>query len=70
MFWVKSKIAEGVTVRTVITDENVFTVCPQCGLEHKVDLCDVLSGGDTDLYGTQVYCRECSTKRLVSMQEG
>ena len=46
-----------------ISCDNVYTICPQCGREHKVDLQEILEGGDTDLDGTQVYCEECSEER-------
>lgn len=59
MFYVKTKINEGTEIRTEITDENVFTVCPQCGQEHAVDLSEIFSDGHSDLFGTAVYCRKC-----------
>ena len=46
-----------------IREDNVFTRCPECGREHAVDLQEMLKGGDADLYGTQVYCPECSERR-------
>lgn len=61
MFYIKAKLSDGVTIKTEIT-ENVFTVCPECGREHAVDLVEVLRGGDADLYSTQVLCSECSAK--------
>lgn len=64
MFYVKTKIAEGVTIRAEITGENVFTTCPGCGIEHQVDLAEMVdSRGGLDLYGTAVYCAECSAAR-------
>lgn len=58
MFYIKHK-GEKLEIR----EDNVYTTCPQCGKEHEVDICDILTGGDADLYGTQVYCRECSEKQ-------
>lgn len=63
MFYIKATIADGVTLKSEITDENVFTVCPGCGNEHSVDLAAVLSG-DCDLYSTQIYCEACSEREL------
>ncbi len=60
MFYVKTEIAEGVTIRAGITDENVFTTCPECGREHQVDLATI---EELDLCGTVVYCGECSKRR-------
>lgn len=63
MFYVKTKINEETTITTELTDENVFTQCPECGTEHVIDLADVfLNGGD--LYSTAIYCAECSAKRI------
>lgn len=58
MFYLKHK-----GTRLEIGEDNVYTTCPKCGKEHKVDICDILGGGDADLYGTNVYCHECSVKR-------
>lgn len=48
--------------KAYITNENVYTVCPQCGKEHCVNLRDVFTDGD--LYSTQVYCPSCSKKMM------
>ncbi|MGO5028237.1 hypothetical protein [Candidatus Agathobaculum pullicola] len=58
MFYLKHK-----GKKLTICDNNVYTRCPVCGREHPVDLMDILAGGDCDLYGTVVYCEECSCKR-------
>lgn len=58
MFYTKATIGEFCEIKTEITDENVFTCCPECGAEHRVDLQEVLS--ESDLYETAVYCAECS----------
>ncbi|WP_298030053.1 hypothetical protein [uncultured Dysosmobacter sp.] len=42
--------------------ENVFTRCPICGKEFPVDIAELLSGGDVDLYGTSIYCPECAER--------
>lgn len=65
MFYVKSEIAEGITVRAEITDENVFTICPDCGVEHQVDLADAVDeDGNLDLFGTRILCTACSEAHL------
>lgn len=70
MFYVKTKINEECTIRTDITDENVFTVCPGCGKEHGVDIVDLATEcGEFDLCGTSVYCHECSVERQKAKQE-
>lgn len=64
MFWLKTEISEGVTFRAEITDENVFTTCPMCGVEHRVDLADIADApGGLDLFGMSIYCAECAKKR-------
>lgn len=62
MFYVKTKINDETTITTELTDENVFTHCPKCGTEFPVDLVEILGDGNSDLFGTAVYCAECSTK--------
>lgn len=64
MFYVKTQLDESTVMLTEITDENVFTRCPDCGQEVSVDLNDVIDDeGQLDLFGTGVCCAECSRKR-------
>lgn len=63
MFYVKTQPAYGVTVKTEITDENVFTDCPSCGAEVAIDLTEMFGDGECDLFGTAVYCTGCSERR-------
>ena len=58
MFYVKAENGNKIE----ITDENVVTTCPGCGREHMVDLGKILSDGTSDLFGTSVYCVECSKR--------
>lgn len=72
MFYVKTKINDETTIRTKLTDENVFTTCPVCGAEQLVDLAEIFadflnieeeSEDYIDLLETTaVYCAECSRK--------
>lgn len=64
MFYLKHK---GTKLR--IHDDNVYTICGLCGREHKVDLVDILSTGEADLYSTSVYCSACSGKCLTRQKE-
>lgn len=68
MFYVKQSISEDAEIRIDITDENVFTVCPECGKETSVDLTTTFSGIDWDLLGTSVYCEKCTNKRLAERE--
>ena len=60
MFYVKEKINDAAELRIEITDENVFCHCPGCGNETGVILHEILKDEDTDLFGTEVYCDDCS----------
>ena len=51
-----------------IEGDNVYTICPECGREHAIDLQEILEGGSADLYGTAVYCEECSARREAVRQ--
>jgi len=61
MFYVKERISDAAEVSVEINEENVFTRCPRCGKEVSVDLAELFHGDeDSDLYGTAVFCDECS----------
>ncbi len=64
MFYVKAKINDAVEITTAIHDDNVFCTCPSCGCEVEVDLAEIFSTGNSDLYSTSVYCPKCSKARL------
>lgn len=57
MFYVKRKH------KKVAIQDPIYTTCPQCGVEHQVDLVDILRDERTDLYSTMVYCHKCSQER-------
>ncbi len=63
MFYLKTKINDETSIVTELTGENVFTFCLDCGKEFEIDLHDVFADGG-GLYGTAVYCAECSPKRI------
>lgn len=64
MFYVKSSLGEEVP----ITNTNVFTHCPKCGVEHKVDLVSLITehGEDStgDILDCTMYCEECTKPHL------
>jgi len=64
MFFVKEKINDAVDVTVELHDDNVFCICPGCGCEVEINLAELFSDGESDLYGTAVYCPECSRRRL------
>ena len=66
MFYIKTKQYCGKTTTTEITDENVFTRCPECGREMPVDLAEIFADGEGDLFSTQVVCAACTKKSTVS----
>lgn len=63
MYYVKSKINDEVEIKVDITDENVFTICPVCGVEHQIDIVDVIQSGEFDLFSTAIYGNQCTIKR-------
>ena len=64
MFYLKTKLANGKVIKTDITDENVFTRCPDCGRELPIDLVEVFSDGEGDLFSTNIVCSTCTRKRI------
>lgn len=62
MFYVKERLNEAMEISIEITDENVFCHCPMCGFEVPVDIAEILSDGESDLFGTSVFCDECGKK--------
>ena len=62
MFYVKTQLIQGTELTTEIHEDNVFTRCPGCGDEVSVDLAEVFSDGECDLYGTGIFCKTCSQK--------
>ena len=64
MFYTKSRLPGGGRVKTEITDGNVFTKCSVCGRELPVDLAEILSDSEGDLFSTSVVCSRCSERKL------
>ncbi len=62
-YYVKGTTETGEPVAMPIEDDNVFTHCPDCGREHAVDLVEIASSGDFDLYSSSVCCEDCTRKR-------
>lgn len=63
MFFVREKISDTVEITVEIHDDNVFCTCPGCSCEVEINLAELFSNGNGDLYGTAVYCPECSRSR-------
>lgn len=63
MFYVKTQLSEDTVITTEITDQNVFTHCPDCGNELPIDLNDMVEDGEIDLEYTTVCCEDCYDKR-------
>jgi DNA-directed RNA polymerase subunit RPC12/RpoP len=64
MFYVKEKINDVLEIKVEIHDDNVFCTCPDCGTEIGVDISELFSDGESDLYGTAIFCPDCSQSRL------
>lgn len=67
MFYVKEKLNEVTEIKVEVNDENVFGRCPICGCEVEVDLSEVLSDKESDLFSTQVLCASCS-KNIIKKE--
>ena len=70
MFYVKETMGDDVEVNIEINDENVFCRCPHCGSEVQVDLQEILSDGDSDLFGTAVLCENCTRRIMGGEMDG
>ena len=64
MFYVKTPLSEDSVITTNITDDNVFTRCPDCGKELHIDLNDMIEDGEINLEYTTVCCEDCYDKRF------
>jgi len=64
MFYVKERISDTAQLTVELHDDNVFCRCPGCGCEVCIDLAELFSDGDGDLYGTAIYCAGYSKARL------
>ena len=64
-FYLWHTTEDGAKLKIELTgDEIVSTACPICGKEHAMDFNDFLDVmQDGELYGTTVYCSECTARR-------
>lgn len=60
MFFIKRK------GKRIPVEDPFFTTCPMCGVEHEVDLVDIIMQTDGDLYSTAVFCERCTEKRALA----
>ncbi len=63
--YLKEPAGNGKFTITPLTDENVFSICPVCGVEHQVDITGPLGlvmEGDTEYLTLQVCCPYCTGK--------
>ncbi|PKR86126.1 hypothetical protein [Heyndrickxia camelliae] len=66
MFYVKTKINDHVEIKIDLYEDEIFTQCPDCGVEQEVDnqtLISVLED-DGDFASTSIYCADCSQKHI------
>lgn len=66
MFYVKKNIGNGAEINVPITYSNVYTKCPQCGIEHNADIIGLAesSDGDFDLETSTLFCEKCSAAKI------
>lgn len=60
MFFIKRK------GKRIPVEDPFYTTCPMCGVEHEVDLLDIIMQTDGDLENAQVYCERCTEKRALA----
>ncbi len=69
MFYIKEQLTENATVEIDLTGE-VFTHCPDCGVEQEIDLVDLIRGcPDFDFYGMHICCKNCTEKRRTAREQ-
>ncbi|MDO4301537.1 MAG: hypothetical protein Q4D26_09140 [Clostridia bacterium] len=73
MFYVKHKANDDVAninIKIDITDDNVYSTCPVCGKEFKVDIVEQIQfDKEFDLFSTYPYCPECNKKYLEAKKK-
>ena len=57
MFYTKSKLPGGRTIKIELTDENVFTNCSECGCELPLSL--------TDEFMPDILCSRCEVMKMM-----
>jgi len=71
MLYIKTKLSEGITLTIPIYNDEIYTKCPGCGVEHAVEpeiIAHILNEGEC-LESTSVYCEKCSKKETAKMAE-
>ena len=68
MLYIKTKLSEGITLTIPIYNDEIYTKCPGCGVEHAVEpeiIAHILNEGEC-LESTSVYCEKCSKKETAA----
>ena len=65
MFYVKERLNDSMEISIEITDENVFFFFSMRGVEVMIDIAEIRGDGESDFFGTAIYCSECSKKIRV-----
>lgn len=70
MFYVKKNIGNGAEINVPITYSNVYTKCPQCGIEHNADIIGLaeFSDGNFDLETTPLFCKKCAAQKIEEIR--
>lgn len=64
MLYTKARLGENIEVKIPLYDDEIYTQCPGCGIEHTVEpdiLAHIINEGD-DFASASVYCESCSRK--------
>ena len=49
---------------------RMYSADARCGSEVQVDLQEILSDGDSDLFGTAVLCENCTRRMMGGETDG
>ncbi|MGE6379019.1 hypothetical protein [Peribacillus muralis] len=71
MFYVKTKINDQIEMKIELHDDEIFTKCPDCGVEQEVDNQTIISvlEDDGDFGSTSIYCEDCSALMKAKMKK-
>jgi len=68
MLYTKVKLSDDVVLTVPIYDDEIYTICPECGAEHSVEpeiIAHILHEGG-DFVSASVYCEKCSKKETAA----
>ncbi|NTZ20900.1 hypothetical protein EXW96_26295 [Paenibacillus sp. JMULE4] len=64
MLYLKTKLGDDVEIKIPLYDDEIYSQCPKCGIEHAVEpeiIAHIIREGD-DFSSTSICCEVCSEK--------